>query len=490
MTDTFGQGPRRWTWKRRIALAFLVLLVVIATPVLIVMLAGPGRRVDPVRALQEAGEPVTLEELNHLRAPVPESNTIAVTMMLLSPQIDPLIKEGCPLDIREAVGYDGRLPDEVMAALGAYLESHASLVQALHAASGLTPGAYPLAWRTDAPDYDASHLDRVEAAVCLLGSQAMYLANRGEIEPAADALIAAMHVTATVADEPHRKAQELRHGLEGWLANVFQGVMAMGRPDATTLDRLALEWRPIAQPDPSFSLMIRGDRVRGIRLFAWLREIQAGRRSVESQPPYFEDLTTRIVPGILDSNEQVYLNYMRLCVEASALPLKDLYPHISRVHRDVQNRVSSGNYMPLDAASSSYAYFTVLYVRSRVLARSVLMAIDAERYQRGNGRWPQSLAELYEQDPARIPLDSFNDDQPLRYLLKDGDCIIYSVDDDRQDDKGQFDLAVVPSSDVGVHLYAPRHRGTRTPPQPTATGGASPGLKLIRTTTRPSGPTR
>jgi len=476
--------------RRKWVVAVLVVLVVIATPVLIVMLAGPDRRVDPVRALQEAGEPVTLEELNRLRAPVPESNTIAATIVRLSHQIAPLIKEDCPLNFREAVGYDGRLPNDVMILLRAYLVSHASLAQALHAASGLTPGAYPLAWRTDAPDYDASHLDSVEAAVCLLGSQAMYLASRGEVEPAADALIAAMHVTATVADEPHRKAQELRHGLEGWLANVFQGVMAMGRPDAKTLDRLALEWRPIAQPDPSFSLMMRGDRVRGIRLFAWLREIQAGRRSVESQPPYFEDLTTRIVPGILDSNEQVHLNHMRLCVEASALPLKDLYPHISRVHRDVQNRVSSGIYMPLDAASSSYAYFTVLYVRSRVLARSVLAAIDAEQYQRANGRWPQSLAELYEQDPTRIPLDSFNGDQPLRYVLKGDDCIIYSVDDDQQDDKGQFDLAVVPSSDVGVHLYAPRYRGTRALTQPTATGAATAGLKVIRTTTRPAGPAR
>jgi hypothetical protein len=71
-----------------------------------------------------------------------------------------------------------------------------------------------------------------------------------------------------------------------------------------------------------------------------------------------------------------------------------------------------------------------------MLRRDVtLTAIALEMFRRRNGEWPQTLAELTPQLLPEIPIDRF-DGQSLRYVLRDGKPVLYSVGTDREDDGG------------------------------------------------------
>ena len=64
-----------------------------------------------------------------------------------------------------------------------------------------------------------------------------------------------------------------------------------------------------------------------------------------------------------------------------------------------------------------------------------LTAIALEVFRRKHGRWPDALTELTPSILPALPIDRF-DGQPLRYVVKDGKPMLYSVGTDREDDGG------------------------------------------------------
>lgn len=75
---------------------------------------------------------------------------------------------------------------------------------------------------------------------------------------------------------------------------------------------------------------------------------------------------------------------------------------------------------------------------------AVLTAIGLELHRRRAGAYPESLAELTPDLMPRVPTDLF-DGSPIRYLLREGKPVLYSVGTDGDDDGGR---AAVP---VGWH---------------------------------------
>jgi hypothetical protein len=64
-----------------------------------------------------------------------------------------------------------------------------------------------------------------------------------------------------------------------------------------------------------------------------------------------------------------------------------------------------------------------------------LTAIALEVFRRRHGRWPETLAELTPSMLPALPIDRF-DGLPLRYVMKDGKPMLYSVGTDREDAGG------------------------------------------------------
>ncbi len=85
------------------------------------------------------------------------------------------------------------------------------------------------------------------------------------------------------------------------------------------------------------------------------------------------------------------------------------------------------------------------------------VAVALEQYRRAHGDWPSSLEELVPRLLAVVPPDRF-DGEPLRYVMVDGQPVLYSVGADRDDDGGRpaiFAETGEPDPDAATKWVAP-----------------------------------
>ena len=66
-----------------------------------------------------------------------------------------------------------------------------------------------------------------------------------------------------------------------------------------------------------------------------------------------------------------------------------------------------------------------------------LIGIALEMYRREKGDWPKNLDELSPRWLPKLPVDRFTG-QPLKYQLIDGEPVVYSVGEDKDDDGGKL----------------------------------------------------
>ena len=90
-----------------------------------------------------------------------------------------------------------------------------------------------------------------------------------------------------------------------------------------------------------------------------------------------------------------------------------------------------------------------------------------ELYRRAHGRWPTTLEEVFGDDPARLPLDPFSGDAPMRYIVDETGCTIYSIGEDETDDGGAITAVDGKRpTDIGFRLLSPHLRGATVTTQP------------------------
>ena len=78
--------------------------------------------------------------------------------------------------------------------------------------------------------------------------------------------------------------------------------------------------------------------------------------------------------------------------------------------------------------------------RARATGDAADAAIAIERYRREHGKLPEKLDELVPEFLPRVPIDPY-DGQPLRYLVDEDGCRIYSIGRNQTDEGGEGDLA-------------------------------------------------
>ena len=65
----------------------------------------------------------------------------------------------------------------------------------------------------------------------------------------------------------------------------------------------------------------------------------------------------------------------------------------------------------------------------------MLVVVAVELYRREHGDWPKTLNALVPEYLPAVPLDRF-DGKALKYVLRDGQPIVYSIGSDRVDNDG------------------------------------------------------
>jgi hypothetical protein len=71
----------------------------------------------------------------------------------------------------------------------------------------------------------------------------------------------------------------------------------------------------------------------------------------------------------------------------------------------------------------------------RLRLRATAAACAAMRYRADHGAWPETLDALVPEYMSEVPSDTMTGGD-LRYVLRDGGIVVYSVGENRKDDGG------------------------------------------------------
>ena len=78
------------------------------------------------------------------------------------------------------------------------------------------------------------------------------------------------------------------------------------------------------------------------------------------------------------------------------------------------------------------------------------VAIALTLWKRRHGQWPERLEQLVPDLLPAVPPDRA-DGKPLRYVVRDGQAVVYSIGQDRDDDGGRS--TVDPDWAIVYHLW-------------------------------------
>jgi hypothetical protein len=131
------------------------------------------------------------------------------------------------------------------------------------------------------------------------------------------------------------------------------------------------------------------------------------------------------IPGMAARRRAEILRNNRI-VEIAKLPIQQQIPLFEEFEKTEQNVPQSARWIrfnPLRWAERFYC--------DHAYPRCAIAMLAAERYRRGNGRWPETLADLVPRYLPKTPFDPF-DGAPLRYRREEEGIVIYSVGPDRK----------------------------------------------------------
>ena len=111
-------------------------------------------------------------------------------------------------------------------------------------------------------------------------------------------------------------------------------------------------------------------------------------------------------------------------------------PVEAEIERIKSSLTESVRFLPIALLMPSMSKLSVsaeLFTQRR---DATLVAIALQLYRRRHGEWPSELADLVPLFLPRVPPDRF-DGGPLKYILRDGEPVLYVVGTDRDDDQGR-----------------------------------------------------
>jgi len=419
------------------------LLVVVTVMTLIgvaaISASRAGSRIaGELARIREAGEPASAIELEeHYQLPPGVEDTT-----------DLWIDAMRPLDTK-AFGADaGELPvvgtgeSEIpppgqpwddLEAVEALLRKYDASLGAMHEAAELDGAAcYPVEFG-DGFFMLLDHVQRVRGGARLLTLQAHVAAHRGDPRGAARSIRAIFSLARSLEREPVLVSLMVRLACDGIAREQLKKLLpSVGFSDAD-LARLQDVLRAIDYHDGLYRGML-GERAMGIHTFE-------NPNPSEEENPIPAGGFWRFTQG---GGFVFYLEHMGGLVVAAKQP----WPQALRAADQAEAKLDdlAAGASPLTKVTHVFPLLLAPAIGAafEATARNVAMngaadaAIAIELYRRRHGKLPERLKQLVPDFLPQIPTDPF-DGQPLKYVVREEEYLIYSVGRDRVDNGGTAD---------------------------------------------------
>ena len=433
---------RPMPWSRRRLTLLLVLAAAMTLPVL---LAGVYRHKANQRleakfeAIRAAGYPATKEDLEAwYPAPVEEENAGPVVEQAMK-AFKGRVGEYDYQDISEAMDEapkGGRLPEEVLAMMRAYLVENGEALRLFHELAQHPERRFPVDL-SKGFEMELPHLAQLRQGVRLLGLEALVAAHDGNTQLAFEALLDSLSVAETLGEEPILISQLVRVACNGSSTSNLGRVLQVTdfSPEQLTLLQHALAR---AEEPEALSRALATERAVGTTAYVdpgGYIDMVGGVAAWDNFVPG----ATRVLAqaggaiGWFDSEREEYLDHMGEMIEANRLPYHEALDVMARLEQELEDpgfipRMSDGLLPGLTRATQSMA-------RDAGNLRTAATAIAVERYENSYGKPPDRLEDLVPAFLDAVPLDPY-DGKPLRYRAEENGYLLYSVGENRQDDGG------------------------------------------------------
>jgi len=420
-----------------------------------------------VRAIQEAGDPATLQDLDDLARETPIQKDAGafyteVFACLAFDEMDKGLRYQLPSCWRIESGKQAwPLPEEdrecVQEVLEADEETLTLLKEAPKIQGRVFDGSY-VDWR----ETFVLTIEPLRGVVELLVLNAIYAANQADGPTVWESLQTALHVAETLREEPFAFSQGQRRNLIYMAVSALEwasGVVACSQDQQQSLDQ---QLQNIQWP-----MSLRDRLVNGRCVYRSLyhdpdpeilKDLGLSQRRGEPIPTGW--ITALKWSGLLRCSEALFLEQSEQSIDAclkwkpgANLNVRRLFP-------------SADGPLPVTLAPMflSYAEWECVWPL-RIGARlQVLRGIlAARRFQQQTGQWPQSLDELVPDYLDAIPTDPYAD-TPIQYRLRQGGRAIFSVGVDLQASQERYfrdKRNHQTSDDIIIWLEAPEENPDR-----------------------------
>jgi hypothetical protein len=422
---------RIWPW---LLVAFVVLL---ASPWILwlsVTIYGAHQarlEEDRIRAL---GEPVTPADMESYFPPLPPQQDVTglwieATAPLDEPDfkmaVDALLHRG---EEEEDVPLPGEPWPELEAA-EEFLSQHAQSLLLLHEAAERNGVVRLPADFSAGIEMPLDEINAFRGGANLLTLEAYVRAHRGDATGTSRSIQALFALAKSLEQEPIIVYFLVRIACDGVVCNQIRRLLPNAGFSAQELRTLQDVMRRI-EYRPGLKRALIGERVIGLVAFDNPATVGARDVNLQGWRPYS------------GSDRAYYQQIMARLIAACDQPWPAAIEESHNVDQELEVLASRRfarlrHIITLLILPALHACFDA-GARGNANLAATDAAIAIELYRRQNGKAPERLDELVPDFLPAMPIDPF-DGQPLRYIVRANECVIYSIGKDLKDDGGKGD---------------------------------------------------
>ena len=425
--------------------------------------AAADARLDArLKAIRDAGDPVTMAELARLYPEPPKGQNAADFYKAAFQKMDELAElpanQQALLPIvgtAELPDPDLGLPPAMLAAIHDYLKANAEALDLLRKAAALDACKFELDF-TKGPGMLLPHLAKLRQGARLLALEAIERTESAKPDDAAQSLVADLRIGQAVAAEPILISSLVRIACDAIAVGQVERWASRAKPSDQALQRLQAQLAANAAPRVIERAMV-GERCFGIDIYQnYVLQPKGpelmGALGMGDGPPA---ILLRAIPSAYFKSDMIwYLDIMNRYVDAARKPYPENFQLGDRLRVDIDQAIPKYYVVSRMILPALSRVFTTGQTHvARCETARVGLAVLRRRVK--HGQLPKDLNALVPAYLDRVPLDPF-DGKPLRYRKDADGFVVYTLGENGKDDAGDTERREGKQPDVGFRVRWPK----------------------------------